>query len=148
MKARAHGGAAWWPALVAMVLWPALLGPSRAEGPSTAESQALLDLTVALCSRALPRQTADFEKTRRPPYTCMDVSAAQVQAVRRSAPYQEAFRRLSGELGSMPMPARLAWCREHLTARCIDEAPRASDAPTRDIPRDIPRDTQRDTQRD
>lgn len=87
---------------------------------------------MALCSRALPHQAADFEKTRRPPYTCLDVSEAQVRAVRQSAPYQAALRRLTGELGPMPTSERLAGCRSHLTARCIDEPPPASGAASDD----------------
>lgn len=129
MKSASRGDAARRMLLTVALLPAALVpaaGPARAEGPSTAESQALLDLTVALCSRALPGQAADFEKTRRPPFTCMDVSEAQVRTVRQSAPYQAAFRRLAGELGSMPLPERLAWCHAHLTARCLDEPPPAS----------------------
>lgn len=110
----------------------AVLAPAHAEGPSTAESQALLDLTVALCSRALPHQAADFEKTRRPPYTCMDVSESQVRTVRQSAPYQVAFRRLAAELGQMPSLQQIAWCRSHLTARCLDETPPTSGAAPND----------------
>lgn len=108
---------------------PLLLGSQlRAEGLSSAEGQALLDVTIEACSKADTARAGRYELLLDPPYACQ-AQDSRIAARARTLPEYRAFSlRVRKELGAMPQDQLLALCLSMFEAKCEQEPEQAAPA--------------------
>jgi hypothetical protein len=104
--------------LLALVAAGTLAAPAHAEGPSTFEHAAFVDVSIDLCSQAQPQHAAQFQLLRQPPLACAAPDTT-VEALARNSPEYKAFsQKLRVELTALPKKERLDFCASLLQSKC------------------------------
>jgi hypothetical protein len=99
-----------------------LLGSQlRAEGLSSAESQALLDVTIEVCSKADTAKPGRYELLLEPPYACNRQDLRIVALSRARPEYREFSLKVRKEFAAMPQAELLAMCASLFEAKCERE---------------------------
>jgi len=108
---------------VALALSALLLNtPLQADGLSTAEALAFMDVSIEVCSQADPAKPGRYEALRRPPYVCEWQGDKRTEARARKRPeYREFSLKMKQEFGAMPKPELLAMCASLFEAKCERE---------------------------
>jgi hypothetical protein len=109
-----------------------LLGSQlRAEGLSSAESQALLDVTIEVCSKADTAKPGRYELLLEPPYACNRQDPRIVALSRARPEYREFSLKVRKEFAAMPQAELLAMCQSMFEAMCEREPEQAAPATQR-----------------